>query len=145
MEPKEMTAFKEAFIQSFCESPEIRGLLEASGDGASLKYHRIFPFLYDAAAVQETGAFLCIDAALHNTTSATYKQLEVIVWSFARQQEMQAEGGNRSDLLAQEAYTLINEHTFHARPLKLKSIIPFRLAEGYRGKRMIFNATVMDS
>ena len=145
MEPNELTIFKESFIQSFCESPEIRALLE---DGEpteeSLKYRRIFPYLHDAAAGKETGAYLCIDTELHRLETGNYKHLDVIVWSYANQQQMQAEGGSRCDLLAQEAYGLINDHTFRARALKLDSMIPFRLAEGYRGKRMIFSATVMD-
>lgn len=144
MEPKELTSFKESFLQCFCESPEIRTLLGTEGDGDSLKYRRIFPFLYDAAKAQETGAFLCIDTALHKTEIKNYRVLEVIVWSYARQQELKAEGGSRCDLLAQEAYQLIDGHTFHARPLRLASMIPFRPAEGYRGKRMVFEATVMD-
>lgn len=144
MEPKELTLFKESFLECFCESPKIRTLLEAEGDSVELKYHRVFPFLYDAAAVQETGAFLCIDTVLKKTESKTYKTLEVVVWCYARQQELKADEGSRSDLLAQEAYQLINERTFRARPLLLASMIPFRLAPGYRGKRMVFEATVMD-
>ena len=145
MEPQELTALKESFLQSFCESPEIAALLHGEGAaGDTLKYRRIFPYLYDAAAAQETGAFLCIDTALHQTEVKNYKRLEVIVWAYARQQELEAQGGSRCDLLAQEAFALINDHTVRARVLQLDSMIPFRPAEGYRGKRMIFSATVMD-
>lgn len=144
MEPNELTSFKESFIQCFCESPKIRTLLGAEGDSADLKYRRIFPFLYDAAAAQETGAFLCIDTVVRSTEVKTYKRLEVIVWCYARQQDLKADEGSRCDLLAQEAYQFVNGHTFHARSLKLASMIPFRPAPGYRGNRMIFETTVMD-
>ena len=139
-----MTDFKEAFIEKFCESAEIKALLGASASGEDLRYRRIFPFLYDASATQETGGFLCIDTVLQETDAKNYKKLSLTVWSFAHQQELKTLGRNVCDLLLQEAYNLIHERAFHARTLKLSSIEPFRLAEGYRGKRMIFTTTVMD-
>lgn len=141
MDPKELCLFKDGFIQMFDESSRIRELLGIEA-GASGKYTRIFPYLHDASVGQEQGAFLCIDIAIQDENAKPYKRIDLIVWSYARQQEMESEGTSRTDLLAHEAYELVNDHTFHARSLRLSSMIPFRPAAGYRGNRMVFTATV---
>lgn len=129
------------FIQRFNESDSIKRLLDSVENSEE---KQIYPYYFDAAFKEGHGAFICIDSELKKGELKPYKELAITVWIFTDMSNAEYEEYSICDMLSKEVAEEIEGKTFRARALKMTSIIPISPARGYRGKKMVFSATVTD-
>lgn len=144
---EELSKYKIEIMKRLCLSEKIQSLILLSEpqnteyQGKEMMYKNIFPYAFVPDTVTSARTFICFDLEVQRVENRTFKDIDILFWTFTHQSLMRTGEGVRPDLVANEIDKIINgNRDLGLGTVELKKVLGVNPAKDYHGRSLIYRS-----
>lgn len=140
----ELSKYKIEIMKRLCLESKIQNLIllsESQINGREMMYKNIFPYAFIPDTITNASTFICFDLEVERVQNRTFKDINILFWTFTHQTLMRTSEGIRTDILASEIDKIINgNRNLGLGTVELKKVLRVNPAKDYHGRSLIYRS-----
>lgn len=141
---EELSKYKIEIMKRLCLNSKIQTLIllyESQNQGKEMMYRYIFPYAFVPDTVASSNTFICFDLEVQRVENRTFKDINIMFWTFTHQSLMRTDEGIRTDILADEIDKILNgNRDLGIGTVELKNVGRVNPAKDYHGRTLLYKA-----